>query len=493
MNEHTHIEDLTDRIKPRTASNVLLWVVVGFFVVFIVWAALTELDRTVRGQGRVIASSQLQIVSNLEGGVVEAINVKTGQQVAGRPGAGPARPHRDRRRARQRRGLGQRARNEDRPALGRGRRPRAGLSGAGRPGRGEPDDDRALAPRVADAGAGQPDQRRPGAGRPGQPRRPGGPGRLRGAGVGPRRPPPGAEPDPADGRARDRAAAVADAGGKRLCRGGQRGRRRRRRHLARPLGGRRGAVRRSTSSARTGARSPPTSSPPPRPNIPPAGPQLPALAERVERTVVRAPLPGRVNRVLVTTVGAAVGPGRAAGRDRPLRGDPAGRDPGAPAGHRLGADGPEGQGQHHRLRPLRLRLARRRWSPPSRPTRPSTRRPARASTRSRCGRPRTPSSATAGSCRSAPAWSPTSACSATSAPSSTTSSARSPSSARPPSASKSGRSGCEVLFLCDFSPLIRVNSTRRGALSVQSIQIGGTVRTACRAAHYALGGFVKWL
>jgi adhesin transport system membrane fusion protein len=81
MNEHSHLEDLTDRIKPRTASNVLLWVVVGFFVVFIAWAALTELDRTVRGQGRVIASSQLQVVSNLEGGVIEAIDVKTGDQV----------------------------------------------------------------------------------------------------------------------------------------------------------------------------------------------------------------------------------------------------------------------------------------------------------------------------------------------------------------------------------------------------------------------------
>jgi adhesin transport system membrane fusion protein len=81
MNEHTHIEDLATRIKPRTASNVLLWVVIGFFVTFIIWAALTELDRTVRGQGRVIATSQLQVVSNLEGGVVEAINVRTGQQV----------------------------------------------------------------------------------------------------------------------------------------------------------------------------------------------------------------------------------------------------------------------------------------------------------------------------------------------------------------------------------------------------------------------------
>ena len=81
MNEHTHLEDLTDRIKPRTASNMLLWVVVGFVVIFFIWAAFTELDRTVRGQGRVIASSQLQVVSNLEGGVVEAILVRTGQQV----------------------------------------------------------------------------------------------------------------------------------------------------------------------------------------------------------------------------------------------------------------------------------------------------------------------------------------------------------------------------------------------------------------------------
>lgn len=77
----THIEDLTDRIRPRAASNVLLWAVVGFVVIFIVWASLAELDKTVRGPGRVIASSQLQTISNLEGGVVEAILVKTGQQV----------------------------------------------------------------------------------------------------------------------------------------------------------------------------------------------------------------------------------------------------------------------------------------------------------------------------------------------------------------------------------------------------------------------------
>ncbi|HEX8579857.1 MAG TPA: HlyD family type I secretion periplasmic adaptor subunit, partial [Allosphingosinicella sp.] len=82
MSETSHIEDFADRIKPRTASNVLLWVILATFVSFIVWAALTELDRTVRGMGRIVASSQLQTVSNLEGGVVEAIYVRTGQVVA---------------------------------------------------------------------------------------------------------------------------------------------------------------------------------------------------------------------------------------------------------------------------------------------------------------------------------------------------------------------------------------------------------------------------
>jgi len=77
----THIEDMATRMKPRTASNILLWGIAGFFALFILWANLAELDRTVRGPGRVIPSSQLQIVSNLEGGIVKEILVRTGQQV----------------------------------------------------------------------------------------------------------------------------------------------------------------------------------------------------------------------------------------------------------------------------------------------------------------------------------------------------------------------------------------------------------------------------
>ncbi len=81
MNEMRSLEDYADRVRPTTASNILLWAILGFVLVFILWAAFTEIDRTVRGQGRMIPSSQLQVVSNLEGGIVEQILVQTGQMV----------------------------------------------------------------------------------------------------------------------------------------------------------------------------------------------------------------------------------------------------------------------------------------------------------------------------------------------------------------------------------------------------------------------------
>ncbi|HSI16597.1 MAG TPA: HlyD family type I secretion periplasmic adaptor subunit [Sphingomonas sp.] len=84
--EHSVLEDIPDRISPATASNMLLWVVVAMVVLLFGWAALTKIDRTVRGQGKVIPSSQLQTISNLEGGVVSQILVKVGQLVtAGEP------------------------------------------------------------------------------------------------------------------------------------------------------------------------------------------------------------------------------------------------------------------------------------------------------------------------------------------------------------------------------------------------------------------------
>ncbi len=79
--EAPHLEDLTERIRPRAASNLLLWLILGFVALFVIWASLAELDRTVHAPGRVIVSGRLQVVSNLEGGVVQQILVKGGDQV----------------------------------------------------------------------------------------------------------------------------------------------------------------------------------------------------------------------------------------------------------------------------------------------------------------------------------------------------------------------------------------------------------------------------
>ena len=49
-----------------------------FFATFIWWAHGANLDEVTRGQGRIIPSSQVQVVQNLEGGILAEINVLEG-------------------------------------------------------------------------------------------------------------------------------------------------------------------------------------------------------------------------------------------------------------------------------------------------------------------------------------------------------------------------------------------------------------------------------
>ena len=65
----------------KKSANFVLWIILGFFALVFIWAAFTQIDRTVRGVGKVVPSSKLQVVSNLEGGVVEQILVKAGDTV----------------------------------------------------------------------------------------------------------------------------------------------------------------------------------------------------------------------------------------------------------------------------------------------------------------------------------------------------------------------------------------------------------------------------
>jgi membrane fusion protein, adhesin transport system len=70
-----------ERLKPSVAANLLLYGIGGFFVLFLLWAAFAKLDQVTRGTGKVIPSSNLQVVQNLEGGIVREILVTQGQPV----------------------------------------------------------------------------------------------------------------------------------------------------------------------------------------------------------------------------------------------------------------------------------------------------------------------------------------------------------------------------------------------------------------------------
>ena len=67
--------------KPTRGSQLLVWVLFLLVATLLAWAWWAELDVLVRGQGRVIPSSQLQVVQSLEGGIVREILVKSGDKV----------------------------------------------------------------------------------------------------------------------------------------------------------------------------------------------------------------------------------------------------------------------------------------------------------------------------------------------------------------------------------------------------------------------------
>ncbi|GHA11560.1 HlyD family type I secretion periplasmic adaptor subunit [Oceanisphaera arctica] len=65
---------------PR-AGKALLWSMLLFVTVALIWAYFAELEEVTSGMGKVIPSSQIQVVSNLEGGIVRELYIREGQQV----------------------------------------------------------------------------------------------------------------------------------------------------------------------------------------------------------------------------------------------------------------------------------------------------------------------------------------------------------------------------------------------------------------------------
>ncbi len=78
-----HVADADWAIGEQTprGAKLAIWLSLGALVVLIVWAALAKIDEVTRGDGKVIPSSQNQIVQSLDGGIVSEIFVKEGQSV----------------------------------------------------------------------------------------------------------------------------------------------------------------------------------------------------------------------------------------------------------------------------------------------------------------------------------------------------------------------------------------------------------------------------
>ena len=70
---------ILEQTPSRVSKVIKIWIIT--IILLILWASFTEIDEITRGNGDVIPYGQNQVIQNLEGGIVESILVKEGQTV----------------------------------------------------------------------------------------------------------------------------------------------------------------------------------------------------------------------------------------------------------------------------------------------------------------------------------------------------------------------------------------------------------------------------
>jgi adhesin transport system membrane fusion protein len=63
------------------SMHLILWITVAFIFFALVWANFATLDEVAHADGRVIPSSQIQVIQNLEGGILSEVLCKEGEQI----------------------------------------------------------------------------------------------------------------------------------------------------------------------------------------------------------------------------------------------------------------------------------------------------------------------------------------------------------------------------------------------------------------------------
>jgi len=67
--------------KAPSGSRKILYIVAITVFWLVVWASFAQIDEITRGNGKIIPSGKNQIVQNLEGGIIEEIYVRAGDEV----------------------------------------------------------------------------------------------------------------------------------------------------------------------------------------------------------------------------------------------------------------------------------------------------------------------------------------------------------------------------------------------------------------------------
>src|SRR4051795_7678902 len=67
--------------QPMTGARMIIVASAAAFFLFLIWASIAHVDEVTRGQGKVIPSSKLQVITASEPATVSEILVKSGQEV----------------------------------------------------------------------------------------------------------------------------------------------------------------------------------------------------------------------------------------------------------------------------------------------------------------------------------------------------------------------------------------------------------------------------
>lgn len=70
----------------KNPSKGFLYVIVAGLLAFVLWASISEFDKVITAEGKVVPNASLQTVNHMEGGRIKAVHVKAGERVkAGTP------------------------------------------------------------------------------------------------------------------------------------------------------------------------------------------------------------------------------------------------------------------------------------------------------------------------------------------------------------------------------------------------------------------------